>query len=223
MNIGVIGSGIVGQTVGKKLVDLGHVVMIGTRDPQQLDEAKGFAGSLRAWLASVSDTGRIGTFADAAAFGELVINATSGQASLDALHQAGAANLDGKVLIDIANELDGSHGMPPRSLAVDGDSLAEKIQRTFPQTKVVKTLNTMSAFVMVKPELVGGGDSTVFLSGNDGGAKEDVATLLRSIGWKDILDLGDITTARGTEMLMPLWLRVWMAVGNIPFNIKVVR
>jgi predicted dinucleotide-binding enzyme len=112
--------------------------------------------------------------------------------------------------------------MPPRSLASDAQSLGEKIQAAFPSVKVVKTLNTMNAFVMMNPSLVAG-DSTVFVSGNDEGAKAKVAELLKTFGWKDIFDLGDISSARGVEMLMPLWLRAWGVIGNTPFNFKIVR
>jgi hypothetical protein len=223
MKIGIVGSGIVGQTVGRKLVELGHNVVLGTRDPSRLDEKKGWAGSLSEWLTSVNHKARVGTFAEAAAHGEVVVNATSGLVSLEALRMAGAANLNGKVLIDIANELDFSQGMPPRSLANDELGLAEKIQNAFPGARVVKTLNTVNAYVMVDPKSLAGGDHTVFISGNDAAAKAQVADILRSLGWTDILDLGDITSARGPEMYMPLWLRAWGRLGNAPFNVKIVR
>ncbi|BDP43630.1 oxidoreductase (plasmid) [Deinococcus aetherius] len=222
MNIAMLGSGGVGQTVGKKLAELGHEVVIGTRHPERLDEKKGYAGSLREWRESTGGRGRVATFADAAAHGEIVVNAVSGLATLDALHAAGEANLRGKVLLDLANELDMSGGAP-RSLATDTRSLAEDIQHAFPEARVVKSLNTMSALVMVDPGLVPGGDSTVFLSGDDAGAKAQVADLLRDLGWRDILDLGDLTSARGAEMLLPIWLRLWQQLGTATFNFKIAR
>jgi 8-hydroxy-5-deazaflavin:NADPH oxidoreductase len=222
MKVAIIGSGIVGQTLGKKLVELDHEVILGTRDLSKLDEAKGWAGSLNDWLASIGNKATVKTFADAAAQGEIVINATHGIASLAALQSAGANNLQGKILIDVANELDFSQGMPPRSLAADTISLGEKIQAAFPNTKVVKTLNTMNCNVMVNPQQLADGNHTVFVSGNDVDAKAKVTELLQSFGWTDIFDLGDITSARGTEMMMPLWLRAFGKLGNVPYNFKIV-
>ena len=136
---------------------------------------------------------------------------------------AGAENLAGKVLMDIANPLDFSHGFPPSLNPVNTDSLGEQIQRAFPEARVVKTLNTMTASVMVDPASVAGGDHSVFVSGNDAAAKETVAGLLKDFGHRDIIDLGDITTARGAEMILPIWLRVWGALGTGAFNFKVAR
>jgi len=146
-----------------------------------------------------------------------------GAHSLDALSAAGEANLDGKVLIDIPNPLDFSRGMPPSLFVSNTDSLGEQIQREFPRVKVVKTLNTMTAFVMADPSLVAAGDHSVFLCGNDEEAKTQVTEILRSFGWRDVIDLGDVTSARGTESYLPLWLRLWGALQIPLFNIKVVR
>jgi 8-hydroxy-5-deazaflavin:NADPH oxidoreductase len=222
MKVAIIGSGIVGQTLGKKLVELGHDVILGTRDPNKLDEAKGWAGSLSDWLTAVGNKATVATFAAAAAQGEIVINASHGMASLAILETVGAENLQGKILIDVANELDFSQGMPPKSLAADTTSLGEKIQAAFPNTKVVKTLNTMSCAVMVNPKQLADGNHTVFVSGNDADAKAKVTELLQSFGWTDIFDLGDITSARGTEMMMPIWLRAFGKLGNVPYNFKIV-
>jgi 8-hydroxy-5-deazaflavin:NADPH oxidoreductase len=222
MKVAIIGSGIVGQTLGKKLVELGHDVILGTRDPNKLDEAKGWAGSLSDWLVSVGQKAKVATFAEAAADGEIVINATHGMASLEALQLAGAGNLRGKILIDVANELDFSQGMPPKSLAADTTSLGEKIQAAFPDTKVVKTLNTMNCVVMVNPKQIADGNHTVFVSANDPDAKAKVVELLQSFGWTDIFDLGDISSARATEMMMPIWLRAFGKLGNVPYNFKIV-
>jgi 8-hydroxy-5-deazaflavin:NADPH oxidoreductase len=222
MKVAIIGSGIVGQTLGKKLVELGHDVVLGTRDPNKLDEAKGWAVSLSDWLTAVGNKATVATFATAATQGEIIINATHGMASLAALQTAGAENLQGKILIDVANELDFSQGMPPKSMAADTTSLGEKIQAAFPNAKVVKTLNTMSCAVMVNPKQIADGNHTVFVSGNDADAKAKVTGLLQSFGWTDIFDLGDITSARGTEMMMPIWLRAFGKLGNIPYNFKIV-
>jgi hypothetical protein len=177
-----------------------------------------------AWAMRAGDRATHGTFADAAAFGDLVISAVNGEAAIEALTAAGDANLAGKPLLDLGNRLEFAPGKPPRSLFVDGDSLAEEIQRTFPAAKVVKSLNTMNCRVMVEPSLVPG-EHHVFLSGNDAGAKAAVRGLLREFGWPDtsILDLGDVTTARGPEGIMPLWLRAWGLFGSTPFNLRWVK
>jgi predicted dinucleotide-binding enzyme len=153
----------------------------------------------------------------------LIVNATAGAVSLEALEQAGEDNLSGKVLIDISNPLDFSKGMPPTLSVVNTDSLGEQIQRRFPEAKVVKTLHTMNAYLMVDPAQLAGGDHSVFVSGDDPEAKAAVTDLLRSFGWTDIIDLGDITTARGTEMMLPVWLRLFGALQKPVFNFKIVR
>jgi predicted dinucleotide-binding enzyme len=229
MKIGIIGSGIVAQTLGTKLLQLGHDVVLGTRDPSKLDEKKNMAATLREWLAAAtkaSQSGgraKIATFQEAAAHGELLINATHGQASVDALNLAAADKVGPKVLLDTANELDFSKGRPPRALASQDNCLAERIQAAFPNLKVVKTLNTIGAPVMVAPQALAGGEHTVFVSGNDAPAKAAVAELLKSFGWKDVLDLGDVSSARGPEMYMAMWIRLWGATGTGMVNIKVVR
>jgi hypothetical protein len=176
------------------------------------------------WVALAGSNASQGTFADAAAFGELNFNCTSGGASLDALRAAGAENLASKVLVDVANTLDFSEGMPPSLLVTTKESLAELIQSAFPEALVVKTLNTVNCEVMVDPAKVPG-EHDVFLSGNDDAAKQTVHELLESFGWpaQHILDLGDISTARGLELYVPLWLRLWGVVGTGHFNIRVVR
>ena len=226
MKIGIIGSGVVAQTLGTKLIELGHDVVLGTRDPSKLDEKKNMAGTLREWLAAVGKSGKtakVVTFKEAAAHGDLLINATHGQASIEALKLAGADKVGSKVIIDTANELDFSKGMPPGSLASQTNCLGERIQAAFPNLKVVKSLNTIGAMVMVAPQALAGGEHTVFVSGNDTSAKAAVAELLKSFGWKDVLDLGDISSARGPEMYMAMWLRLWGATGTGMMNIKVVR
>jgi len=216
MNIAVLGTGIVGETIANRLVSLGHAVHMGSRSANN-DKAA-------AWAAKAGGRGGHGTFADVAGPAEVIFLCVNGEVALDAVRAAGAGNFAGKVLVDVTNRLEFSKGMPPLSLARDGDSTAEQIQREFPQARVVKSLNTMNCRIMVDPSLVPG-DHDVFLSGNDASAKASVRELLRSFGWKDanILDLGDVTTARGPEGIMPLWLRVWGAFGNVPFNLKWVR
>lgn len=215
MKIGVLGTGMVGPTIGTKLVELGHEVMMGSRSKDNEKAA--------AWAKSAGPKASHGTFADAARFGELLFNCTNGMASLKALGLAGAENMKGKTLVDIANPLDFSKGMPPTLSVSNTDSLGEQIQRAFPDTKVVKALNTMNCRIMVNPSLVRG-DHDVFVSGNDRAAKERVKDILMNwFGWKSVVDLGDITTARGAEQLLPLWVRLMGMFGTPNFNFKIVK
>ena len=213
MRMGVLGSGPVGQAISLRLAELGHEVMIGTRNPKKLNE----------WQSDAGAKVKIGSFAEAAAHGEMIFNATNGSGSLSALTMAGEDHINGKILVDISNPLDASKGMPPSLFVSNTDSLAEQIQRAFPKVKVVKTLNTMNNQVMVRPRDLADGDHHVFLSGNDAQAKTQVAEVLRSFGWINILDLGDITTARGVEMYLPLWLRLWGAINDPIYNIKIIK
>lgn len=226
MKLGVLGTGPVGQAVAAKLAELGHAVFVGTRDPAATlarTNPDTFGNPpFKVWREKHPNI-ELGTLAQAAAHGEMVVNATTGTGSLEALKAAGENNLAGKILIDIANPLDFSKGMPPSLAVCNTDSLGEQIQRAFPKTKVVKTLNTMNAYLMVGPKQLAGGAHTVFVSGNDAGAKEAVQKLLESFDWQDIVDLGDITTARGTEMMLPIWVRVWGATKNPMFSFKLVR
>ncbi|MDZ5621638.1 NAD(P)-binding domain-containing protein [Nocardioides sp. HM23] len=215
MKIAVLGTGAVGRALSGRLAELGHDVTVGTRDPGATGAKEEYAD----WAADHPDVG-LATFADAAEPAPVVINATSGAVTLDVLGQAG--ELGGKVVIDVSNGLDFSAGFPPLISFPQDDSMAEQVQRAFPAALVVKSLNTMTAAVMAHPEQLPD-PGTVFLSGDDPSAKETVAGLLRELGHTDILDLGDVTTARGVEWLMPAWLRVIGAVGTPNFNWKVVR
>ncbi|MFE9481983.1 NADPH-dependent F420 reductase [Streptomyces spororaveus] len=217
MRYAVLGTGIVGRTVAARLDGLGHQVVIGTRDPEATVGRDEYAQ----WHQDHPGVG-LASFAQAARDGEILVNATGGQASIAALTEADAAHLDGKVLVDIANPLDFSGGFPPVLDPVNDDSLAELIQRTFPRLRVVKTLNTMNCQIMVDPARVPG-EHHVFLSGEDADAKKAVRELLHSFGWPEasVLDLGGIETARGTEMLLPVWLRLMGALGHADFNFHI--
>jgi 8-hydroxy-5-deazaflavin:NADPH oxidoreductase len=214
MRIGVLGTGTVGRTIGSALLRCGHEVRLGSRSAA--NEAA------VAWASDVGGPASEGTFAEAAGFGELLFNATAGVASLDALALAGAEQLAGKVLVDVANPLDTPQGMPPTLTVCNDDSLGEQIQRAFADVRVVKTLNTVTAAVMVEPSLVDG-PHTIFVAGDDGAAKAEVGQLLEAFGWPaaSILDLGDITAARGMEMYVALWLRLWGAAGTAVLNVEV--
>jgi predicted dinucleotide-binding enzyme len=214
MKIGVLGTGAVGQTIGSKLVVLGHDVLMGARE---VANPKAIA-----WAKEEGHHALYGTFMNAAAFGEIIFNCTRGTASLDALRQAGAENLKGKILIDLSNPLDYSTENYTLTIC-NTDSLGEQIQRTFPETRVVKTLNTVNCNLMINPGILP--DKTdVFVSGNDIEAKVTVTTILRDwFGWKSVIDLGDITTARGVEMFSILWRSLQRALPSQRFNIKVVN
>lgn len=216
MRIGVLGTGSVGRTLASKLVELGHEVRLGSRDAAN-EKARG-------WAASAGERASAGAFADAAAFGEVVFNCTAGVASLDALELAGEDALRGKVLVDVANPLDFSRGMPPTLTVCDTDSLGEQIQRRFPDARVVKALNTVNHQVMVDPGRVPG-EHDLFVSGDDEAAKAQVVELLETFGWprERIVDLGGIDAARAQEMYLALWVRLLGVFGTPNLNVRVVR
>ena len=228
MRIAVLGTGAVGRTIAGKLASLGHEVTIGTRDVDALmAQTEGPMGGrlppFSAWSAANPDV-KVAPFSEAAAAGELVFNATSGDVTLRVLEAAGADNLAGKVLVDISNPLDFSQGFPPVLSVCNTDSMAERVQAAFPEARVVKTLNTTNAAVMVGPGELAGGDHTMFVAGNDEAAREQVTGILRDwFGWSDVIDLGDITGARGMEMILPLWLRLMGTLGGPNFNFKIAR
>jgi predicted dinucleotide-binding enzyme len=230
MKIAVLGTGTVGQTLVGRLSGLGYEVMIGTRNVNEtLARTKGdnYGGPPFSQWYKENMQIKLGTFSEAAAFGEILFNATQGENTINALKLAGEANLDKKVLIDVANPLDFSKGMPPVLIPelCNTNSLGEEIQRSFPKVKVVKALNTMWCGLMVNPDMIGSGDHDTFICGNDADAKAKVTDLLKQFGWKTqhIIDLGDITAARGTEMILPVWLRIMGTVGNGVFNFKVIK
>jgi 8-hydroxy-5-deazaflavin:NADPH oxidoreductase len=226
MKITVLGTGSVGRALAGRLADLGHEVTVGTRDAAATLEraTPDTMGNppYRDWAAAHPAI-RLADFAEAGTEAELFVNATSGEVSIAALESVGVANLAGRILLDLANPLDFSQGFPPSLFVKDTDSLGEQIQAAFPELKVVKALNTLTAALMVEPQRLANGEHTVFVSGNDEAAKATVTELLASFGHTDIIDLGDITAARGTEMLLPIWLRLMGKFGNGEFNFKVVR
>lgn len=216
MNIAVLGTGNVGNTIGSRLIEVGHSVMMGSRTS---DNEKALA-----FVDKHNGKASAGTFADASTFGEIIFNCTVGVGSLEALKMAGENNLNGKIMVDVSNPLDFSKGMPPSLAVCNTNSLGEEIQKAYPEVKVVKALNTMWCGLMVNPAMLNGGEHSTFVCGNDAEAKETVKEILKSFGWfeKNILDLGDITKARGTEMYLPLWLSIYGATQNGAFNIKIV-
>jgi len=221
---GVLGTGVVGQTFAAKLAALGHEVRMGTRDVAaaraRTEPGQAGAEALGPWLDAHPDV-QLATFADAVAGSEILINATSGSVSVDVLHAANLDGFEGKILIDLGNPLDFSSGQLDLTVKIT-DSLGETLQREFPNVRVVKALNMMTAAVMVDPASVGGGEHTAFIAGNHEAAKSVVTTLLHSFGWRDVRDLGDISGARGMEAYLVLWVRGMQAFGTPMFNIKLV-
>lgn len=216
MKIGVLGTGMVGTTLASKLVELGHEVTMGSREagnPAALD-----------WAGQAGERGHQSSFKGAAYFGELIVNATAGHASEQALERAGEENLAGKVLIDVANPIATGTGPPPELAFCNTESLAERIQAAHPDARVVKTLNTVNASVMADPGSLPE-PTSVFVCGNDAAAKQTTRELLEAFGWEaeQIVDLGPIEAARGTEMYLALWLRMMGTVGNPFFNVRLVR
>lgn len=213
MKIAVLGTGMVGQTIATKLVERGHEVRMGSRDAKNPKAIE--------WAKTVGSKASVGTFADAAKFGNLVFNCTEGAHSLDALKSAGSQTLEGKILVDVSNALDLSKGMPPPLFVnPNAESLAERIQSAFPKARVVKSVNTVSSSLMTDPSGVPG-DHDLFLSGNDAAAKAAVADLfIKEFGWKkqNIRDLGDVSSARAAEALFLAWARLWGAFGHANFN-----
>ncbi len=212
MNIGILGTGMVGETLGTKFAQLGHQVKMGSRTATN--------EKALAWIKTAGANASHGTFADAAAFGEMVFICLKGAAFLE-IAQSLAATLAGKVVVDVSNPLDFSRGFPPSLSIVNTNSLGEEVQKALPSAKVMKTLNIVNCDVMVDPAK--GGHPTMLLCGNDAGAKSKVTELLKSLGWRDVLDLGDISKSRGTEMLLPLWLDLLDLFGNPHFGFKIVR
>ncbi|MCB9549785.1 MAG: NAD(P)-binding domain-containing protein [Myxococcales bacterium] len=214
MQIAILGTGMVGRALGSRLAGLGHTVVMGSR------QAGNPAGT--AWAESAGPAASAGTFADAVAGADLVILATKGEHAQAVLGMVGADLLAGKVVADLTNPLDFSQGMPPSLFISNTDSLAERLQRAFPEARFVKTLNTLNADLMVDPGRLPE-PTAVFLSGDDAAAKALVRGMLESFGWAQIVDLGGLSTARGTESWLPLWIRLWGALGTASFNLRIVR
>lgn len=213
MKIGILGTGMVGEALGTKFTQLGHQVKMGSRTANNEAAAT--------WVKAAGSNASQGIFDDAARFGEIVFICLKGAVFLDVAKTLNAGALNGKVLVDVSNPLDFSHGMPPSLSICNTNSLGEEVQRALPSAKVVKTLNIVNCQVMVDPAK--GGNPTMLVCGNDADAKQKVSGLLKEMGWRDILDIGDIKNSRGTEMLLPLWLNLFGLFGNPQFGFKVVR
>ena len=216
MRIGVLGTGAAGRALAARFAELGHEVALGTRQVEVTRARE------QSWYDGHPEV-RLVTQAEAAAHAEVVVNACSGEGTLAALENAGEPQLSGKVLIDVSNPLDFSQGFPPTLFVKDTDSLAERVQREFKTARVVKALSMVANEVMTHPRELAGGDHTLLISGDDERAKNVASGLLRELGWEDIFDLGDLSNARGQEMWMALWTRLYGRIGHVNFNLKLVR
>ncbi|MDJ0821287.1 MAG: NAD(P)-binding domain-containing protein [Paracoccaceae bacterium] len=216
MKYAVLGTGMVGHTLATKLVSLGHEVRMGARSA---DNEKAVA-----WADANGAKARQGRFAEVAAWADRVIFAVNGGNIVAVAEAVGNDAVAGKTVIDVTNPLDMSGGLPPTLIPElsNTTSAGEALQAQLPDAKVVKTLNTMNHLIMVDPARVPG-EHDVFLCGEDDAAKQDVVAMLAEFGWTDPVDLGPLAAARGTEGLMPFWLRMWGAVGNADFNYRIVR
>ena len=225
MNIAILGTGVVGRTVAARLSDLGFKVYIGTRNVDILlaRKNKDNRSEFNDWYQNHREI-HLGTFNEVSESSKIIFNCTSGMISTSVLNSIKKENLKDKILVDIANPLDFSNGMPPSLNPVNTTSLGEVIQEQYPTIKVVKTLNTMTAALMVEPKLIEG-NHNVFVCGNDDDAKQQIGEILHKFGWKErqIIDLGDITNARATEMLLPIWLRLWNKLGTPLFNFNIMQ
>ena len=223
MRIAVLGTGAVGRSLAAALASRGHQVVVGTRDVDMTlaRTEPGGSESFADWAAAHPDV-RLVPYAEAGAHGEVLVNATSGAGSMAAVGAAAAAN--GTVVLDVSNPLDFSAGFPPTLSVANTDSVGEQLQRAFPAARVVKTLNTVNARIMVEPGLVPG-EHHIFVAGEDDEAKRVAVDLLGELGWPParVIDLGGIRAARSTEMYLPLWLSLMGAVGSPMFNIQVVQ
>jgi len=226
MKVGILGSGTVGRTLAEGFLRVGDDPMIGTRDVAALmartEPERPGAVPFSTWHDEHPEVA-VGSFAEAGRYGEIIVNSTAGAASVDALRAAGAADMDGTVVIDTSNPLDFSNGFPPTLFVSNNDSLAETIQREFPGIRVVKAWNTVTAALMTNPKIVADGDHSLPICGHDALAKASVTELLERFGWTDVIDLGDLTAARAMESYLPIWLRLMQAVETPLFNTKVVR
>lgn len=211
--VGVLGSGEVARSIATGFARGGHDVMLGTRSPDKAD--------LRDWLSGAGAGITAGTFAQTAAHGELLALAVLGNAAEEAIADAGAANFEGKVVIDAMNPLDFSGGGPPRLSITGADSLGERVQRALPGARVVKAFNTIGNPYFVDPAF-SDGKPTMLIAGNDADAKRTVADVLADFGWSDVVDIGGIEGARELEAICIAWVKIGAARGAWDHGFKLL-
>jgi 8-hydroxy-5-deazaflavin:NADPH oxidoreductase len=215
MKVGVLGSGDVGKRLAGGFATRGNEVILGTRSPGNPELTK--------WASGVKGKVSLGTFADAARQGQLLVLAVHGESALTVLDAAGKANFAGKVLIDVTNPLDMSKGMPPSLFVGTTDSLGERVQHALPSAKVVKAFNTVGNGQMVDPHVKGQSRLELLIAGNDAAAKRQVTEIVKSFGWAGTIDAGGIEASRYLEALVPLWVRVGAALNTFAHVWTVAR
>ncbi|EKE30208.1 MAG: hypothetical protein ACD_2C00026G0001 [uncultured bacterium (gcode 4)] len=225
MKIWILGTGMVGRAHASRLANLGHQVMIGTRDivktleKREPDEM--WTPAFAEWRLQ-NENIILGIFEDTANFWEIVFNCLKWEYAIEALLPL-ERHLNGKILVDMSNPLDFSKWMPPTLFLSNDTSLWEEIQSALPNVKVVKMFNTVNSYLQVNPHLLASGNHTIFIAWDNPVAKAEVINIALTYGWEDIIDLGDMTWARWMEMWLPLWLRLWWAIENPMFNLKIIR
>jgi len=213
MRVGVLGSGQVGQRLAAGFRGRGHEVMIGSRDPAKPELVR--------WLSGEGAGIEAGTFAAAAAHGELVVLAVLGNAAEQAIAEAGPENFSGKVVIDAMNPLDFSGGFPPKLSIAGQDSLGERVQRALPDARVVKAFNTIGSAYFVDPNFTEG-DPTMLIAGDDEDAKRAVADVLADFGWSQTVDIGGIEGSRELEAICIAWVKIGGARGAWDHGFKLL-
>jgi len=214
MKVGILGSGDVGQALGRGFASRGHDVKIGSRNPK--------SEALVAWQKQAKGRASTGTPEEATKHGEFIVFATMGAAAEEVVRHAGPKNFAGKVVIDVMNPLDFSKGPAVGLFVGVTDSLGERVQRLLPDAKVVKAFNTVSNTQMVDPKFAGGAPE-MLICGNDVAAKKRVAGILKEFGWPGAIDVGPIEEARWLEAMVPLWVSVGSKIGRWDHAFKVVH
>jgi 8-hydroxy-5-deazaflavin:NADPH oxidoreductase len=211
--VGVLGSGDVGRRLASGFRSRGHDVMIGSRHPGKPE--------LHEWLSGDGTGIAAGTFAEAAAHGELIVLAVLGSAAEEAIADAGPKNFGGKVVIDATNPLDFSGGFPPKLSVTGADSLGERVQRALPDAKVVKAFNTIGNPYFVDPSF-SEGQPTMLIAGDDEGAKHTVRDVLADFGWSDVVDIGGIEGSRELEAICIVWVKIGGTRGSWDHGFKLL-
>jgi 8-hydroxy-5-deazaflavin:NADPH oxidoreductase len=212
MNIGIIGSGIVGKQLGIGFTRIGNEVMIGTRDESKLND----------WKKEAGEKASVASNQDAAKFGEINVLATEWSGTENAISLAGKENFSGKILIDVTNPLDFSQGSPPKIAVPFDNPGGQQVQKWLPDAKVVKAFNIINAYTMINPKLEEG-NPDLFIAGNDIKAKEEVTKIAKQLGWVSIIDLGDISEAIWLETLTMLWVHYGFKFNNWTHAFKLLK
>lgn len=213
MKVGILGSGEVGRVLGKGFAELGYVVKIGTRNQSH--------SKVREWLESTGPKTSVGSLAEAAGFGNLLILATAWSGTENVIRLANPANFGKKVVIDVTNPLELADDGPPRLALGHKDSGGEQVQRWLPRARVVKAFNIIGNQHMIRPNFPGG-PPDMFICGNDPEAKQQVSELISTFGWV-VVDIGGIEGSRYLEPLAMLWMTILLQSGSCNHAFKLLR